>query len=577
MKTKKVLTIIAIAFWASIFFYSCQTRKEKIDYTIIEKLIEQTAENYIEELNIKGISVGFIDIDGYRFKEGFGNAHGNSFYSMASVTKIITGLAIMQLKEDGKITLDTPIVNYIPEFALKNPYPGSTAITTRHLVTHTSGLSRDNLAAAQGYCPSEDSHLVNYLNNHFQALPAGYRHSYSNPGVELLGLLIEKVSGQDYLTYIDKKILSPLEMTKSNFTNKMTSNMHNAGAFTMFSDSSYTEMPINYIAAGGLKSNVPEMLNLVELFLDKGKNKKYNIVSPTGFEMMYTQQNNNVLLDTDVQTGVQFFLEDMPGPFKGKLVYHGGGAIYNNTMLMMAPEYGLGVVVFSNTAGSYPQVDRLARSIIYKALNLKTGIDYKAAESVLPEKTEWPFDEIQKLTGNYYTASNIITIREDSNDIIAEVRGNQFPVVFYDNGYFTYYEGSYLKVKEIDGKKIMFSYDGYNLTPIGRDEKVIKSIPESIISSLGTYHLIETCPEGALGFYERIRIDTVNTNLAAYMLPEKIVRDIFGIANEMQIILKPLNDTTAVMAGFGRYPREVIYFDNKNNKIRFSGLSFIKK
>ncbi len=79
---------------------------------------------------------------------------------------------------------------------------------------------------------------------------------------------------------------------------------------------------------------------------------------------MFSQQNKDVLIDTDITMGVSVFLEDLPSPFTGKLVYHGGGAIYTNTMLLLAPDYGIGVVVLCNTAGSYQMVEQLARSII---------------------------------------------------------------------------------------------------------------------------------------------------------------------------------------------------------------------
>ncbi len=577
MKTKQLTRFVLTACMILTIFCSCEVKHNKVDYTAVETLIEQTAENYIEDFDMKGISVGFIDIDGYRYKEGFGNAMDSSFYSIASITKVITGLAIMQLIEQDKIDLDTPVNNYIPEFTLNYPYPDTPDITIRHLITHTSGLSRDNLADAQGYCPPEKNHLINYLKNHFQPLPAGYRHCYSNPGVELLGYIIERMSGRDYASYIDANILKPLEMTKSNFKNKIYAGMHNAGAYTMFSDSLYKEMPINYIAAGGLKSNVPEMLNLVELFLNKGIGNSDNIVNPESIQKMFYQQNSNILLDTDIQTGVLFFLEDIPDPLKGKLVYHAGGAIYNNSMLMMAPEYGIGVVVLCNTAGSYQQIDQLARSIINKALFLKTGKEPGAAEPVFPEKADWAKEDKQKITGNFYTASNIITIKENSNDIIAKVNDNKFSIIYYDDNFFTYYDGFYLKVKQAGDDRILFYYNGYNLTPIGKDKREIKAIPKNLIKSLGKYKLTEICPDGHTEYYETIRIDTLNNNLAAFMLPGKIVRDIYGITNEIRIILIPVNDTTAAMAGFGRYPGEAVYFDNKSGQIRFSGLTFQKK
>ncbi len=575
MRTKLTSRAITIACITSAIFFSCQRETDEIDYTAIEYLIKHTAENYIKNESIKGISVGFVDTGGYRYEEGFGNVESSSFYNMASITKVITGLAVMQLKDKGKIDLDTPIKKYIPDFSLNNPYPGSPEITVRHLVTHTAGLSRDNLGIAQSNCPAKDSHLLDYFKNHFQAFPAGYRHSYSNPGAELLKIIIERSSGQDYSSYIKNNILLPLEMSKSNFKKVIPQDMDAAGAYDMFSDSLFIELPINYIAAGGLKSNVPEMLNLVKLFLSKGKSSNMQLVKPPVIETMFTRQNKNVLLDTDVQSGVFFFLEDLPEPFSGKLVYHGGGAIYNNTMLMMAPGYDIGIVVLSNTAGSYPHAEQLARNVLYNALEIKTGLEYKHPEPLFPEEKEWTSREKQKLEGTYYTSSNMMTIKEKFNSPVAKINGNLHYLKYYDNGFFSYYDGFYLKVKDIENEKILFSYNGHYLIPIGKKDNIPEHLPDNIIESLGEYHLLETCPEGSTEYYETIRIDTINQNLTAHMLPGETIRNIFGITSEIQVILHPLNDTTAVMAGFGRYPGEPVYFYTEMNKIKFSGLTFL--
>lgn len=568
MKLFPIIVTLALA----VTFSNCVTESEYIDYASLDSLIKKTANTYINDNDIKGISIGFIDVGNYRREKGFGNVDSSTLFPMASVTKMVTATAILQLVQDGSLDLDGKLSDYLPEFALKNPYPGSSEITIRHLLTHSSGLSRDIMHLAQGFCPPERSEILDYINNHRQISPAGYRHLYSNAGFELLALAIENVSGLPFRIYIKENILEPLMMKKSFFGNQ-ADEVDLTGAYTMSSDDEYVEMPINYIAAGGLKSNVQEMLHFSEMLL----RNSLNLPEDTNLKTMFSRQNNDVLLDSDIVMGVSVFLEDMPPPYTGKLVYHGGGAIFTNNMLMLAPDYGLGVIVLCNTAGSYQMVEQLARSAIFEALKIKTGQKPSVRQHHIPEKHPWPVSEQQKIIGEYVTPNNIIRIKADGDSIFARIGENRFPVDFFKDGYFSYYDNFYLKVDEIEEEEILFALFNGLHTPIGKKENLASlTIPESWKHAKGIYISVSQCPEGMMNFYESLRIYVQDNNLYLGMLPEQIVRETYGIATEMSAILKPIDDTTALMHSFGRYGAEPVYINLKDKEIVFSGLTFYK-
>lgn len=134
-------------------------------------------------------------------------------YQLASITKCFTATAIMQLVEDGKLKLDDPISARLPDLP-----PAWSKITIRHPLTHTSGIkSYTQLAeiaenTQKTFKPEE---LVALVRERPLEFPPGERYDYSNTGYFLLGLLIEKISGMAYGTFLDRRIFQPAGMTQT--------------------------------------------------------------------------------------------------------------------------------------------------------------------------------------------------------------------------------------------------------------------------------------------------------------------------------------------------------------------------
>jgi len=146
-----------------------------------------------------------------------------TIYHWASITKTLTAISIMQLRDRGLVRLDDPIVAYVPELReVHNPYGPMEDITIRHLMSHSAGFRGGTWPYAGGepwqpHEPTEWSQLVAmipYTKIHFQP---GSRFSYSNPGIIFLGRVIEKVTGDVFEAYVDKNIFRPLGMRRSYF------------------------------------------------------------------------------------------------------------------------------------------------------------------------------------------------------------------------------------------------------------------------------------------------------------------------------------------------------------------------
>lgn len=147
----------------------------------------------------------------------------DTIYHWASITKTFTGIAIMQLRDRGKLSLDDPIIKYLPELrGVHNPYGEMKDVTLRHLMSHSAGFRSSTWpwAGDKPWHPHEPATwaqltaMIPYTEILFKP---GSRFSYSNPGIIFLGRVIELLSGDDYEVYIDKNIFKPLEMYRSYF------------------------------------------------------------------------------------------------------------------------------------------------------------------------------------------------------------------------------------------------------------------------------------------------------------------------------------------------------------------------
>lgn len=149
-------------------------------------------------------------------------ADDHTIYHWASITKTMTGIAIMQLRDRGLLRLEDPVTKYLPDLRqVYNPFGDMDKITIRHLMTHSAGFRSATWPWKdkpwQPHEPKLWEQLVAmfpYTEIEFQP---GSRWSYSNPGIIFLGRIIELLTGDDYEVYVDKNILKPLEMHESYF------------------------------------------------------------------------------------------------------------------------------------------------------------------------------------------------------------------------------------------------------------------------------------------------------------------------------------------------------------------------
>ena len=214
-------------------------------------------------------------------------------YNWASITKTMTAIAILQLRDRGLLSLDDPAVHYVPELRqVHDDFGPVDRITIRDLLTHSAGFRNPTWpwdcddpdhCEWQPFEPTKWSQVAAMLPYTHVAFAPGTRWSYSNLGYVFLGQIIERLSGDDFEVYITKNILMPLGMTRSYFDRAPYFLEHNVSASYLRSGSTLTAQPFNFdtgitTSNSGLKAPIPDMEKYARFLIGDPSNPVYETV-----------------------------------------------------------------------------------------------------------------------------------------------------------------------------------------------------------------------------------------------------------------------------------------------------------
>ena len=179
-------------------------------------------EHRVAREELPGASVGLVYDQDLFWAKGYGYADlekktpatPSTAYRIASLTKLFTATAVLQLRDAGKLRLDDPVREHLDWFEIKDGHPESPVVTIRHLLAHTSGLPRelDTLYWDDMAFPDRDE-FAELLSQSHTILPREEKFKYSNVAFTVLGHVVESVSGEPYAKYVTDNILKPLGMT----------------------------------------------------------------------------------------------------------------------------------------------------------------------------------------------------------------------------------------------------------------------------------------------------------------------------------------------------------------------------
>lgn len=310
-------------------------------------------------------SYGFAD------KEREIKNDSGTLFSLASVTKAVTATAIFKLQEEGKLSVFDRVDKYIPGFVNDK----TDSLTILNLLNHTSGMAA-NIAHSDDFSKekSVDPHkeiatmeqlIDNYRGTKLKSKP-GTKFEYNNYGYILLGYIIEKASGMDYLTYLERSVFSEAGMTGT-FLQKNLPRPHAVGYFGIGTDNIVPVKdevsPSWLIGAVGLYSSAPDLYKLVKAVFSC---------------RLFSREALNLMIDTsiDIHKGNIFWTAGwQKEEIEGHEFYSHSGSIEGfSTRISYVPDEDITVIVLSNlvrdftngglTSVNFSYVDEIACDII---------------------------------------------------------------------------------------------------------------------------------------------------------------------------------------------------------------------
>jgi CubicO group peptidase (beta-lactamase class C family) len=453
-------TVFDTAYHPAVFPDAGRMEKIMQAFPVIDKVFK----DYADSNHLPGVAYGLV-VDGklvYKGNIGYTDIEkkipvtSSSLFRIASMSKSFATMAILKLRDEGKLNLDDPAYFYIPELKnLKYPTADAPHITVRHLMSHSAGFPEDN-PWGDRQLADNDKDLLELIGKQLSfSNPPGIAYEYSNLGFALLGKIITKVSGMRYQDYIKKNIWEPLGMKTTTYEYGDVAPDKLAHGYRWLNNKWNEETLLHdtkdgsWGAMGAMISSIDEFANYMAFHLsawppnnakDDGPVKRSSVREmhqPWRFNSFipnYKFPDGRTCAVTTAYCYGLGWMKDCDGK---TYIAHSGGLPGFGSQWRIMPDYGIGIVSFANRtyspmgfvnlqildtiikiAGLQP-MQLPPSKILEQRKNdlLKVLPDWNNAEQsgIFAENffPDYPIDTLKKYARDLYTkAGKIISVKE---------------------------------------------------------------------------------------------------------------------------------------------------------------------
>jgi len=338
--------------------------------------VEEIIKRHVKKSKIPGISIGLIDKNGTQFfnygeikKESGIEPTSDTLYEIGSMTKTFTAILTVQLQNEGLLSLDDPIIKFLPEFAGSDF--DKNKITLYHLITHTSGIVEVPLrdypkniikllfrtTKGKIFPPRYSYDTSNFLQEVSQLKlknNPGTKFRYSNSGVGLVGKILERVTNSTYEELIKSRILSILNMNNTTIT---ISENHKEKLATGYLYTGKEADLINIPAvasAGSICSSVSDLLKFLKVNLGLEQSILSSVLEyckstriDPSFSFFQKITSKLLIGVQSTEIGLGWIIGNLKNI---QVIQHSGGTEGFSTTMMMNLQEQTGVIVLSNAA-----------------------------------------------------------------------------------------------------------------------------------------------------------------------------------------------------------------------------------
>lgn len=342
---------------ATTFLLACHVGAQELTPDDLSAFADGVIETMMAEEHVAGVVLGVVRDDRVMLLRGYGLSDvqndvpvdpATTLFRPGSVTKLFTWVALMQLRDAGKVDFDTDINRYLENVTV--PATFEQPITIKHLMTHTPGFE-DHVLGLFGRDADSVKPLVTVLQEQMptRVRPPGVLPSYSNHGVALAGLIVQNVSGEPWSDYIERHILEPLGMAHTTMKQPLPASLApQMSKGYVYEGGRYREKDFEYVPpapAGSASASGADMTRFVRMLLNDGEVDGARILAASSAREM-----REVLFRPDPKnTGIMHGLYETSSHGQLKMG-HGGDTFWFHSELVLLPESDLGWFISTNTA-----------------------------------------------------------------------------------------------------------------------------------------------------------------------------------------------------------------------------------
>lgn len=342
----------------------------------------------------------------------------DTMYGIGSTSKVFTAAAVMKLVDEGKVNLDTPVVQYIPDFKMKDERYKK--ITPRMLLNHSTGLQGSSLSSAFLFEDNDtyahDTLLKQLSTQNLKADPGAFS-VYTNDGFTLAEILVERVSGMDFTAFIHQYFTKPLEMNNTKTPQDEVDVDKMAGLYFPTYKGQLPNETTNAIGTGGIYSTAEDLVRFSQILTGQVD----GILSEKSVRAMEEKEYKKGLWPKEEDNSFDYGLgwdSVRLYPFNDygmKALVKGGDTIMYHASLVVLPEQNMAAAVLSS-AGSSATNQLLATEILLQSLKEKGTIKEIKAEKSFgkPVKGAMP-EDVLKHAGYYGTTNQHIKVAVNKN------------------------------------------------------------------------------------------------------------------------------------------------------------------
>lgn len=549
--------------------------------TSLEKFIEKKK----DKLKVTGLSVALMIDDQVVLSKGFGFANKetgvavdqSTQFAIGSISKMMTSTAVLKLYSEGKIDIDEAYSKYVPEFSMKQHFQGDKPFTVRHLLSHFAGLPRMHVKGFMIRNEQPQSRILELSKDDYLIAPPGVVNQYSDWGTDLLGVLIEKVSGQTIQEYIGNEVFGALEMNHSEYGHLTDTKSYINGSPT-------DTYEYSYAGSDGVNSTANDLMKLGQMYLNSGKSGGKQFLKAAIAKDAFTRQFGEASLAFDANQGLMW---DILNFRKYTRISKGGIHEPFYSMLYVVPEMNMVLAVCSNSNSSsaihravYGKViDHLLAEGRGKSSNTRNALSAKIEPSPLSSA------EMDKLEGTYSTDEGIVHLEKNKGKfkVTFSAQGKTVTGIPYSQ------QTIRLKAKilgiipvhvmdifweEVNGEIVVGERYSSGARSLGGAKIDPNPIPNEWNKALGKYRVSNLTSD------DYKNVEEIELKVNSYGLLQLNGKVLYPEKYPIQFALNPVSSSEAIIPGysFEFFAGETIQLQTKNGRetLLVSGIEFTK-